>query len=60
MIEEYDISSFELLTRKWKIYKELCKMEWTFEVGEQSESLKGENDGIKISSNNVIISSPSS
>ena len=60
MIEEYDISSFELLTRKWKIYKELGKMEWTFEVGEQSESLKGENDGIKISSNNVIISSPSS
>ena len=53
MVEEYDIKSHLLLTRKWKKSTTFKSSKWEFEIGEQDARVANEGAMFKVSSQNV-------
>lgn len=53
IVEEFNIQSHELLTRKVKKVSEIGEGKWEWEVGEPNASFNPENELMRASSNNV-------
>ena len=53
LVEEYDINTFELISRRWKKAKEFGKEEWFYEIGEPASAFNPEADLMAPSSANV-------
>ena len=54
MIEEYDITSNDLLLRKVKIKREFGVSDWIFEVGQEEQKFDPESSTLKLSSTQPI------
>ncbi len=55
LVEEYDPSTFELLTRRWKLHKDFGKEEWITEIGDPASTFHPESDLLAPSSETVLI-----
>ena len=53
LVEEYDITTYELLARRWKKPKEFGKEEWVCEIGDSGPSFNPDADLLAPSSSSV-------
>ena len=53
LVEEYDVTSYELLSRKWKKHKPIGKEEWLLEMGDPNPGFNPETDLMAPTSSNV-------
>lgn len=54
LVEERDQNTQEVLIRKWKRPKEFGKVDWEYEIGEDSKRFDPEQDIMAVSSNNPV------